>query len=150
MRLLDWRPAEGLLPRARGRAGPGVATLVARGGAGPLPRGNRGVRAPEASWRDRPIGVWLPHVAAPDPLEGPGLWRPSPSTLPSWARGGRWTYMSSGGRSGDHGLSCQVRTVHPVSQRTRVWAWKTLCPPGWTVCQMTSWRARPAERQISS
>jgi hypothetical protein len=66
MRLLGWRPAEGLLPRAHGRADPGVATLVARGGAGPLPGGNRGARAPEASWRDRPIGVWLPHVAAPD------------------------------------------------------------------------------------
>jgi hypothetical protein len=52
--------------------------LVARGGAGPLPGGNKGVRAPKASWRDRPIGVWLPHVAAPDPL---GLWTPSPSTL---------------------------------------------------------------------
>jgi hypothetical protein len=88
MRLLDWRPAEGLLPRARGRDGPGVATLEARGGAGPLPGGNRGVRTPEASWRDRPIGVWLPHVAAPDPLGGPGLWWPSPSTLSSWARGG--------------------------------------------------------------
>jgi hypothetical protein len=42
MQLVGWRPAEGLLPRARGRADPEVATLVARGGAGPLPGGSRG------------------------------------------------------------------------------------------------------------
>jgi hypothetical protein len=42
MRLLGRRLAEGLLPRARGRADPEVATLVARGGAGPLPGGSRG------------------------------------------------------------------------------------------------------------
>jgi hypothetical protein len=46
--------------------------LVARGGAGPLPGGNKGVQAPEASWRDRPVGVWHPHVASPDPLVGSG------------------------------------------------------------------------------
>jgi hypothetical protein len=114
------------------------------------PVGKRGVRTPEASWRDRPIGVWLPHVAHRNPLGCPSLWRPYPSTLPSWARGGRRTYKSSGGRSGDHGPSWQVRTIRPVSQRTRVWAWKILCPLGWTVCQMTSRRSRPAERQISS
>jgi hypothetical protein len=33
--------------------------------------------------------------------------------------GGR-TYKSSGGRSGDHGPSWQVRTIRPISQRTRV------------------------------
>jgi hypothetical protein len=33
----------------------------------PIPE-ERGVRAPEANWRDRPIGAWLPHAVAPDPL----------------------------------------------------------------------------------
>jgi hypothetical protein len=150
MRLLGWRPAEGLLPRARGRADPEVTTLVARGGAGPLPGGSREVRAPEARRRDSPIGVWLPLAAALDPPGGPGSWKPSPGTLPSWASGGHRTYTSSGGTSGDHGPSCQVRTVRLAFQRTRVWACKTLCPLGWTVCQMTSWRAKPAEMPISS
>jgi hypothetical protein len=81
MRLLGWHPAEGLLPRARGRADPGVATLVARGGTGSILGGNRGVRAPEASWRDRPIGVWLQHVAAPVPLGGSGPMEAIPKYL---------------------------------------------------------------------
>jgi hypothetical protein len=34
--------AEGLLPRARGRAGPAVTTLTARGDTGPLPGGKGG------------------------------------------------------------------------------------------------------------
>jgi hypothetical protein len=37
----------------------------------PFPEEIGGVRTPEASWRDGPIGVWLSHVAAPDPL---GAW----------------------------------------------------------------------------
>jgi hypothetical protein len=49
---------------------------------------------------------------------------------------GRRTYMSSGGKSGDHDPNCQVRAVRPVSQRIRVRSRITSCP--WrTDCQVT-------------
>jgi hypothetical protein len=150
MRLLGWRPAEGLLPRARGKADPEVATLVARGGAGPLPGGSRGGPGPRGLLERQAHRGLAPTRGGAGSPGGSGPVEAIPKYLALMGTRGHRTYVSSGGRSGDHVPSCQVRTAHPDSQRTRVRAWKTLCPPGWTVCQMTSWRAGPPERQISS
>jgi hypothetical protein len=64
------------------------------------------------------MGVWLPHVATLDPL-GSGLVevRPEhPAHMGTWRC---WTYMSTGGGSGDHDPSCQARVVRLVTQKVR-------------------------------
>jgi hypothetical protein len=51
---------------------------------------------------------------------------------------GTWwhrTYMSTGGRSGDHDPSCQAQAVCPVTQRTKVRTRIALRPSGWRPCQ---------------
>jgi hypothetical protein len=85
---------------------------------------------------DRPIGIRRPHVAALDPPGGPGLWRPFLSTLSLWVRGGAGP-IRAGGRSGDHGPSCQAQAVRLVTQRPRTRSRITLRPSGWTLCQTT-------------
>jgi hypothetical protein len=77
-----------------------------RGKGGPGPRGqlerqaHRG-RAPTCGGAGPPRRSG-PVVAIPKYLALMGTW-------------GRRTYISSGGRSGDHGPSYQVRTIRPVS-----------------------------------
>jgi hypothetical protein len=98
---------------------------------------------------DRPTGVWLPHVAVPDPPEGSGLWRPFPNTLSLWVYGDAGPIRARG-RSGDHDPSCQAWTVRLVTQRPKARSRITSCPTSWTLCQTTLWRVKPADIEISS
>jgi hypothetical protein len=90
----------------------------------------------------RPIGVWLPHVAAPDPPGGPGPWRPFLSTLSSRGTWRHRTCKSTGG-----GPKTMTPTVRPGPRaRSQI----TSRPSGWIHWQTTLWRTRPPDMQISS
>jgi hypothetical protein len=101
---------------------------------------------------DKPIRVWHPHVAAPDPPPPQGAWAcgchpRAPRLVGTWRRR---IYKSTWGRSGDHDPSCQAQAVRLVTQKARVRSRITLRPPGWTHWRTTPWRTRPPDMQISS
>jgi hypothetical protein len=120
MRLLGCRPAEGLLPWARGRANPEVTTLVARGGAGPLPGGSRGGPGPRGQSERQVHRGLAPTRGSAGPPRGSGPVEAIPKCLALMGTWGAPDLYELRGRSGDHDPSCQVRTVRPASQRTRV------------------------------
>jgi hypothetical protein len=99
--------------------------------------GVRGVRAPKAGPDGQaqrglaparggagPPGGSEPMEAKPEHLVLVGTWR-------------RRTYVSTGGRSGDHDPSCQAWAVCPVTQRAKVRTRITLRLSRRTPCQKT-------------
>jgi hypothetical protein len=134
MRLLGWRPAEGLLPRARGRADPGVATLVARGGTGPLSGGNRGGPGPRGQLERQAHRGLAPTSDGAGPPGGSGPVEAIPKYL---------ALMGTWGAPDLYELRREVRRPRyqlPGPDRTsrlpedKGVGLETLCPLGWTVC----------------
>jgi hypothetical protein len=102
----------------------------------PFP-GEREVWAPEASPDGQAQRGLAPTRcgAGPPGGSGPLEARPEhPVLVGTWRRR---TYMSTGGRSGDHDPSCQARTFRHVTHRTRERSRITLRPSGWRPCKTT-------------
>jgi hypothetical protein len=100
-------------------AGPALELPPWRHVAAPDPfPGERGVWALEASWRDRSVEAWPPHVVALDLPEESGPVETIPEHSIHTGMWRRRVYESTG-RSGDHNPSCQTRAVRHVTQMVR-------------------------------
>jgi hypothetical protein len=99
--------------------------------AAPDPLSGEGeVRAPEASPDGQAQRGLAPTHGGTEPPGGSGPVEAIPEhpvLLGMWRRR---TYMSTGGRSGDHNPSCQARTERPVAHKTRARSRITLRPSG--------------------